>query len=324
MTAIPLDETHDARRRSWVPAANAHPEFPIQNLPLGVFSAAGSAPRGGIAIGDSILDLKAALDAGLFAGEAEKRGRRCGRSDAEPVDGARRAAAHGAAQARVRAARRRRPRAGQGGEACNEDPASGGGVHAARARGHRRLHRFLRGHPSRVQRRRAQRSPAAAPAQLQARAGGVSQPGVVRGCLGHRAQTARRPARGAGKGNAGVRAVAQARYRAGTGRLDRARERARRADPDRARGRAPRRALHAERLVGARHAALGVGAARAVPCQELRHYRFALGRHDGCARAVSPGAAAAPGRRSAAAAVPVGRSGPDGRRVQHRDRGARI
>ena len=72
MTAIPLDETHDARRRSWVPAANAHPEFPIQNLPLGVFSAAGGAPRGGIAIGDSILDLKAALDAGLFAGEAEK------------------------------------------------------------------------------------------------------------------------------------------------------------------------------------------------------------------------------------------------------------
>ena len=72
MTAVKLDETHDARRRSWVSAANGHPEFPIQNLPLGVFSHGGGAPRGGIAIGDQILDLSAALEAGLFSGEAEK------------------------------------------------------------------------------------------------------------------------------------------------------------------------------------------------------------------------------------------------------------
>src|SRR5262245_60886525 len=72
MTVIQLNETHDARRRSWVSAANGHPEFPIQNLPLGVFSPAGDAPRGGIAIGDQIFDLRAALDAGLFSGEAEK------------------------------------------------------------------------------------------------------------------------------------------------------------------------------------------------------------------------------------------------------------
>ena len=36
-----LDETHDPRRTSWVASANGHADFPIQNLPLGVFSSAG-------------------------------------------------------------------------------------------------------------------------------------------------------------------------------------------------------------------------------------------------------------------------------------------
>lgn len=62
-----LDATHDPARRSWVESANDHPEFPIQNLPVGVFSPPGGTPRGGIAIGDAILDLSAALEAGLFA-----------------------------------------------------------------------------------------------------------------------------------------------------------------------------------------------------------------------------------------------------------------
>src|SRR4030095_10744084 len=66
-----IDETHDPGRRSWVASANGHPEFPIQNLPFGVFSALGEAPRGGVAIGDEVFDLKAALDAGLFSGPAE-------------------------------------------------------------------------------------------------------------------------------------------------------------------------------------------------------------------------------------------------------------
>jgi fumarylacetoacetase len=65
-----LDETHDAQRQSWVASANGHGEFPLQNLPLGVFSPPGAAPRGGIAIGDEIFDLRAALEAGLFSGEA--------------------------------------------------------------------------------------------------------------------------------------------------------------------------------------------------------------------------------------------------------------
>lgn len=65
-----IDETHAADRSSWVASANGHAAFPIQNLPLGVFSPVGGSARGGVAIGDSILDLGVALEAGLFAGAA--------------------------------------------------------------------------------------------------------------------------------------------------------------------------------------------------------------------------------------------------------------
>ena len=68
MTAI--DETHDPARRSFVQSANGHADFPIQNLPLGIFSSASGEPRVGVAIGDHILDLKAAVASALFAGEA--------------------------------------------------------------------------------------------------------------------------------------------------------------------------------------------------------------------------------------------------------------
>ena len=69
------DETHEKARQSWIASANGHSEFPLQNLPFGVFSPPGrtapdAAPRGGIAIGDMIFDLRAASDAGLFSGEA--------------------------------------------------------------------------------------------------------------------------------------------------------------------------------------------------------------------------------------------------------------
>jgi fumarylacetoacetase len=67
-----IDETHDPRRESWVVSARGHGEFPIQNLPFGVFSPAGGAPRGGVAIGDAIFDLPAGLEAGLISGEAAR------------------------------------------------------------------------------------------------------------------------------------------------------------------------------------------------------------------------------------------------------------
>lgn len=64
---VQLDHTHDPHRRSWVASANGHAEFPIQNLPLGLFSPPGGAPRAGVAIGDQILDLAAAARAGWFS-----------------------------------------------------------------------------------------------------------------------------------------------------------------------------------------------------------------------------------------------------------------
>jgi len=66
-----LNATHDPLRRSWVESANrGDSDFPIQNLPWGVFSRGAEAPRGGIAIGDRIVDLKVASGAGLFSGAA--------------------------------------------------------------------------------------------------------------------------------------------------------------------------------------------------------------------------------------------------------------
>src|SRR5947209_4676439 len=67
-----IDETHDVRRESWVASAQGHAEFPIQNLPLGIFTSSVGAPRGGVAIGDAIFDLKAGLEAGLFADEVAR------------------------------------------------------------------------------------------------------------------------------------------------------------------------------------------------------------------------------------------------------------
>ena len=56
--------------RSWVDHANDHGDFPLQNLPLGIFSRPGEARRCGVAIGDAILDLEAVLAAGLLDGPA--------------------------------------------------------------------------------------------------------------------------------------------------------------------------------------------------------------------------------------------------------------
>jgi len=70
MKTTPIDETHGRSLRSWVESANASAtDFPIQNLPLGVFRTSGSnANRIGAAIGDSILDLRACLDRNLLTG----------------------------------------------------------------------------------------------------------------------------------------------------------------------------------------------------------------------------------------------------------------
>ena len=55
-----IDDTHDPARKSWVESANQPGcDFPIQNLPLGVFrTASDRSPRAGVAIGDYVLDLR--------------------------------------------------------------------------------------------------------------------------------------------------------------------------------------------------------------------------------------------------------------------------
>ena len=64
------DGTHDASLRSWVESANdPATDFPVQNLPLGVFRRGGARPaRVGCAIGDQVLDLAACAERGLLRG----------------------------------------------------------------------------------------------------------------------------------------------------------------------------------------------------------------------------------------------------------------
>ena len=70
-TMADLNETHDAARRSWVDTANApDTDFPIQNLPFGVFRRSGGKSQGGVAIGDRVFDLEAGVREGLFDGDA--------------------------------------------------------------------------------------------------------------------------------------------------------------------------------------------------------------------------------------------------------------
>jgi fumarylacetoacetase len=65
-----LNPTHDPARRSWVESANAPgTDFPVQNLPLGVFFLPTDVrSRIGVAIGGQVFDLARAFDAGLLGG----------------------------------------------------------------------------------------------------------------------------------------------------------------------------------------------------------------------------------------------------------------
>jgi fumarylacetoacetase len=68
-----LDETHDPRARSWVDSANQSDcDFPIQNLPFAEFRRKDSAEefRGGVAIGDQIVDLAGLAQLGVFQTQA--------------------------------------------------------------------------------------------------------------------------------------------------------------------------------------------------------------------------------------------------------------
>jgi 2-keto-4-pentenoate hydratase/2-oxohepta-3-ene-1,7-dioic acid hydratase in catechol pathway len=61
------NQTNDPKLKSWVPVA-PDSDFPIQNLPFGVFRRRDESPRVGVAIGEMVLDLAALHAAGHFDG----------------------------------------------------------------------------------------------------------------------------------------------------------------------------------------------------------------------------------------------------------------
>ena len=69
-----LNETHDPALRSWIESANdPATDFPIQNLPFGVYRRRGARerPRVGVAIGDRILDVVACRRAAYLTAAAD-------------------------------------------------------------------------------------------------------------------------------------------------------------------------------------------------------------------------------------------------------------
>ena len=81
---VALNETHDPDLTSWVDSANeVGCDFSIQNLPFAQFRRKGSneAFRGGVAIGDQIVDLAAVSARGVFDGAAQSAAQAC----AQPI-----------------------------------------------------------------------------------------------------------------------------------------------------------------------------------------------------------------------------------------------
>jgi fumarylacetoacetase len=68
-----INETHDIKLTSWVSSANSDSDFPIQNLPFAIFKRKGQEEvlRGGVAIGNQVLDLAAVAKMNLFSGSAQ-------------------------------------------------------------------------------------------------------------------------------------------------------------------------------------------------------------------------------------------------------------
>jgi fumarylacetoacetase len=81
--AASVNATHDPALRSWVESANRpRCDFPIQNLPFAVFRRGGSMEvlRGGVAIGDQVLDLGALHALRLLSGTAGEALAACAQS----------------------------------------------------------------------------------------------------------------------------------------------------------------------------------------------------------------------------------------------------
>ena len=84
-----INETHNPNLMSWVESANdPSTDFPIQNLPFGVFRRQGERdqkPTVGIAIGNMILDVTAAHEAGFYSGQAAEAAVSCHNDSLNPL-----------------------------------------------------------------------------------------------------------------------------------------------------------------------------------------------------------------------------------------------
>ena len=207
---IPLNETHDPSRKSFVESANAPGcDFPIQNLPFGIFRpAAGEPPRARCRHRRS--NSRCRGGGGILRRTRGGGGAvRCPVPYAQSSDVAWAAGLVGAA---ARAVARPEHRAWRR-EAAPASDADGAGGDAT-AGGDRRLHRFLCFDLSRQQCRAHVPPRQSADAELQIRAGRLSQPHLVDPRQRHAVQAAARPAQGSERGGAELRTVAQSRFRA--------------------------------------------------------------------------------------------------------------
>ena len=178
-----LDETHDPARVSWVGGAEPGSDFPVQNLPLGIFSEAKGLRRPGVAIGDYILDLAARRRACSTRNGATICRSRCSTPGWRAARTTHRALRAAAVRAAVRRALSRRPSSAPDRPERSAD---------APAVPDRRLHRFLRRHPSRDQRRQAVPARQSAAAQLQICADRLSRAGELGAGVGRAGGPAQR------------------------------------------------------------------------------------------------------------------------------------
>jgi len=74
-----VNRTHDPALSCWVPSAQGSTDFPIQNLPFGVFRRRErhDSPAVGIAIGDQVLDVSSGAAAEVFTGDAREAAEAC-------------------------------------------------------------------------------------------------------------------------------------------------------------------------------------------------------------------------------------------------------
>ncbi len=271
-----INETHAAELRSWVASANAEAcDFPIQNLPFAVFRRRGGVEpfRGGVAIGDRVLDLGACTPRALLSGEAAA-------AAAHASGGlAQRTARDGSARL-VRAAPRAVAHAARGGAAKPVGwslPGAAGrrrDTVPARVGDYTDMYTSVH-HATNIGRLFRPDNPLMPnfkwlPVGYHGRASSI-------GVSGQAFRTASRPG-AAGRGErTGLHRLQAAGLRARAGDLDRTGQRAGRAGPHRRGRRAHLRPVPAQRLVRARHPGLGVPAARALPGEELRDDDLARG-----------------------------------------------